>query len=106
MVLDALAAGASVITENIFENRFMFANELGRMGANIRIEGHHALIEGVQRLSAAPVQATDLRAGAALVLAGLNAEGETTIGEVHHIFRGYEDLIGKLTRLGAAIHSA
>lgn len=103
MVLDSLSQGASVMTENIFENRFMFANELNRMGANVHVEGHHALIEGVDRLSGAPVEASDLRAGAALVLAGLNAEGTTTITEVQHIYRGYEDLSGRLRKLGAVI---
>ncbi|MDR2671834.1 MAG: UDP-N-acetylglucosamine 1-carboxyvinyltransferase [Coriobacteriales bacterium] len=103
MVLDAVAAGTSVITENIFENRFMFADELNRMGANIRIEGHHALIEGVSRLSGAPVQAPDLRAGAALVLAGLNAEGESVISGTEHIDRGYQDLVGQLSSVGARI---
>lgn len=103
MVLDALAKGVSVITENIFENRFMFADELNRMGAAIRIEGHHAVIEGVEQLSGAPVKASDLRAGAALVLAGLNAEGITTVTEIEHIHRGYDDLVGKLAKLGAAV---
>lgn len=103
MVLDALAKGVSVITENIFENRFMFADELNRMGAQVRLEGHHAIIEGVERLSGAPVEASDLRAGAALVLAGLNAEGQSTITEVKHIYRGYENLVGKLQGLGASI---
>jgi UDP-N-acetylglucosamine 1-carboxyvinyltransferase len=103
MVLDALAKGVSVITENIFENRFMFADELNRMGASVRIEGHHAIIEGVERLSGAPVQASDLRAGAALVLAGLNAEGSSSISEVKHIYRGYEELVDKLKGIGATI---
>ncbi|MCL2807921.1 MAG: UDP-N-acetylglucosamine 1-carboxyvinyltransferase [Coriobacteriia bacterium] len=103
MVLAALSEGVSVITENIFENRFMFADELYRMGANIRIEGHHAIVEGVKRLSGAPVQASDLRAGAALVLAGINAEGSSIISEVRHIYRGYEDFVGKLRSLGATI---
>lgn len=103
MVLDALAKGVSVITENIFENRFMFADELNRMGAQVRIEGHHAIIEGVKRLSGAPVQASDLRAGAALVLAGLNAEGCSTITEIEHIYRGYDGLVKKLGKLGASI---
>ncbi len=106
MVLDALANGMCIITENIFENRFMFADELIRMGATIRIEGHHAVIEGVKRLSGAPVQASDLRAGAALVLAGLNAEGSSSISEVEHIYRGYEDLVGKLRGLGASIDTS
>jgi len=103
MVLGALAEGTSVITENIFENRFMFADELGRMGAKVRIEGHHAILTGVKRLSGAPVEASDLRAGAALVLAGLNAEGSSTISKVEHIYRGYEDLVGKLRFLGASL---
>lgn len=103
MVLDALAKGRSVITENVFENRFMFAEELNRMGATVHIEGHHAVIAGVERLSGAPVQASDLRAGAALILAGLNAEGCSTISEVKHIYRGYENLVEKLGSLGAVI---
>jgi UDP-N-acetylglucosamine 1-carboxyvinyltransferase len=103
MVLNALANGTSVITENIFENRFMFADELNRMGANIRIEGHHALIEGVKQLSGAPVQAPDLRGGAALVLAGLNAEGESRISNIEHIDRGYQNLVDKLKSIGANI---
>jgi len=103
MVLAALADGTSVITENIFENRFMFADELARMGANVRIEGHHAVLTGVKRLSGAPVEASDLRAGAALVLAGLNAEGSSTISNVEHIYRGYENLVEKLNSLGASL---
>ena len=103
MVLDAIAQGTSVITENIFENRFMFANELDRMGAQIRIEGHHAVINGVDQLSAAPVQASDLRAGAGLVLAGLVADGETVVGNIAHIDRGYENLVGKFKAVGARI---
>ncbi|MDR2035190.1 MAG: UDP-N-acetylglucosamine 1-carboxyvinyltransferase [Coriobacteriales bacterium] len=104
MVLAALADGVSVITENIFENRFMFVDELVRMGATVHLEGHHAVIEGVKQLSGAPVQASDLRAGAALVLAGINAEGSSHISEVEHIYRGYEGLVEKLQGLGAAIH--
>ena len=103
MVLCALAQGNSVITENVFENRFMFAAELGRMGADIRIDSHHALISGVEGLSGAPVSSTDLRGGAALVIAGLIADGETTVGEIGHIDRGYEDYVGKLRSLGAVI---
>jgi len=103
MVLLALADGGSVITENVFESRFMFADELVRMGADIRIEGHHALIKGVRRLSGAPVISPDLRGGAALVVAGLVAEGETVIGDVHHIERGYERFVEKLRGLGADI---
>jgi UDP-N-acetylglucosamine 1-carboxyvinyltransferase len=103
MVLAALSNGKSVITENIFENRFMFADELIRMGARISIEGHHALIDGVEQLSGAPVQAPDLRGGAALVLAGLNAEGQSTVSDIGHIDRGYHDLVGKLKSIGADI---
>ena len=103
MVLDALASGCSVITENIFENRFSFAIELNRMSASVRLEGHHAIIDGVKRLSGAPVEASDLRAGAALVLAGLNAEGSSSISKVEHIYRGYENLVGKLQGIGATL---
>ena len=103
MALLALAEGGSIITENVFENRFMFADELGRMGADIRIEGHHALVKGVEMLSGAPVRCPDLRGGAALVLAALVADGETVIGDIHHIDRGYERFIEKLSGLGADI---
>jgi UDP-N-acetylglucosamine 1-carboxyvinyltransferase len=103
MALMALSTGSCVITENVFENRFMFADELTRMGADIRIEGHHALIKGVEGLSGAPVRSPDLRAGAALVLAGLAAEGETTVSDIHHVERGYERFADKLTALGADI---
>ncbi len=101
MLLAALADGISVITENVFENRFMFAAELMRMGADITLEEHHAIIRGVKRLQGAPVSSTDLRAGAALVLAGIVAEGYTTVYEIGHIDRGYEDYVGKLSLLGA-----
>ena len=103
MAVMALAEGDSVITENVFENRFMFADELVRMGAVIRIEGHHALIKGVSSLSGAPVRCPDLRAGAALVIAGLVADGETTIIDTYHIERGYEGFVEKLAALGADI---
>ena len=103
MLLSACSEGNSVITENVFENRFMFAAELGRMGADISIEGHHALVRGSARLQGAPVQSTDLRAGAALVLAGIMAEGETQVHRVEHIDRGYEDYVGKLASLGADV---
>ncbi len=101
MLLASLADGVSVITENVFENRFMFASELMRMGADITLEEHHAIIRGVRRLQGAPVSSTDLRAGAALVLAGIVAEGYTTVYEIEHIDRGYEDYVGKLSSLGA-----
>lgn len=103
MVLAAVAKGSSIITENVFENRFMFASELQRMGADIRIDGHHALITGVGGFSGAPVSSTDLRGGAALVIAGLAADGETTVTNIYHIDRGYEDYVGKLRSLGADI---
>ena len=103
MLLAACANGSSVITENVFENRFMFAAELARMGAEISIEGHHALVHGGARLQGAHVSSTDLRAGAALVLAGIAAEGETSVHEIRHIDRGYEDYVGKLASLGADI---
>ena len=103
MLLAARAEGMSVVTENVFENRFMFAAELMRMGADIAIEDHHALIKGVEVLQGADVSATDLRAGAALVLAGIAAEGETRVHDIRHIDRGYEDYVGKLASLGADI---
>jgi UDP-N-acetylglucosamine 1-carboxyvinyltransferase len=99
----SLIPGVSVITENVFENRFMYVDELNRMGANIRIDGHHAVITGVPKLSGAPVSATDLRAGAALVLAGLAADGITEVHEIHHIMRGYENFDKKLREIGADI---
>jgi len=103
MALMAVAEGSSIITENVFENRFMFADELGRMGADIRIEGHHALVKGVSELSGAPVRSPELRGGAALVLAALCADGQTTVGDIHHIDRGYERFVEKLASLGADI---
>lgn len=103
MMLMALAEGDSVITENVFENRFMFADEIRRMGADVEVEGHRALVRGVPSLQGAPVVCPDLRGGAALVLAGLVAEGDTTVTDIYHIMRGYEDFTGKLASLGAAI---
>jgi UDP-N-acetylglucosamine 1-carboxyvinyltransferase len=103
MVLMAVADGASVITETIFENRFMHAQELDRMGADIRLEGNRAVIRGVKKLSGAPVMATDLRASVSLVLAGLVAEGQTEISRVYHLDRGYEHIERKLSSLGADI---
>jgi UDP-N-acetylglucosamine 1-carboxyvinyltransferase len=103
MALMAIAEGGSIITENVFENRFMFADELSRMGADIRIEGHHALVKGVSRLSGAPVRSTDLRGGAALVLAALAAEGDTEVSDIFHIDRGYERFTEKLAALGADV---
>ncbi|MFQ5541707.1 MAG: UDP-N-acetylglucosamine 1-carboxyvinyltransferase [Candidatus Binatia bacterium] len=103
MVLMAVADGVSVITENIFENRFMHAQELDRMGANIRLEGNRAIVRGVRSLSGAAVMATDLRASVSLVLAGLVAKGETEISRVYHLDRGYEHIEQKLSGLGADI---
>lgn len=101
MTLLATAAGDSIITENVFENRFMLAAELNRMGADIRIEGHHAIVHGVEGFSGAPVTSPDLRGGAALVMAGLVADGYTTVSAIHHIDRGYESFVEKLQSLGA-----
>ena len=103
MVLMALAKGLSVIAETIFENRFIHVSELQRMGGNIRIQGNSAIIQGVENLSGAQVMATDLRASASLVLAGLAAEGMTEVSRVYHLDRGYEGLEKKLARLGADI---
>ncbi|MCJ7558061.1 MAG: UDP-N-acetylglucosamine 1-carboxyvinyltransferase [Gammaproteobacteria bacterium] len=101
--LNAVANGVGAITETVFENRFMHAQELQRMGADIRIEGNTAIVTGVTRLTGAPVMATDLRASASLVLAGLVAEGETIIDRIYHIDRGYERIEEKLSALGATI---
>ena len=103
MLLATLAQGTSVITENIFENRYMAAAELARMGAHITIDNHHAIIEGVSSLQGAHVKATDLRCGATLVLAGVVASGTTYVRRIYHIDRGYEDYVGKLSLLGAQI---
>lgn len=98
-----VANGTSVFKENIFENRFRYIDELKRLGAKIKTEGNLALIEGVDKLTGAGCKATDLRGGAALVCAGLSAFGKTTIGEIQHIERGYEDIVGNLSHLGADI---
>lgn len=103
MLLLSLANGTSVINETIFENRFMHANEFLRMGANIKIEGNTAIVNGLDSLTGTKVKATDLRAGAALILAGLVADGETEISEIHHIKRGYADIVEKLQSVGADI---
>lgn len=103
MLLACYAQGTSIITENVFENRFMFASEIMRMGAKISLQEHHAVVEGPVKLQGAPVSSTDLRAGASLVLAGIMAEGKTTVTEVGHIDRGYEDFVKKLSHLGAQI---
>lgn len=106
MLLDAVAQGSSIITENVFENRFMFASEMQRMGADIVLDDHHAIVRGADRIQGADVEATDLRAGAALVLAGLAAEGTTYVHNIKHIDRGYEDYVGKLASLGANVERA
>ena len=104
--LAAVSAGSSLITENIFDGRFMFVNEMVRLGADIRTDGHHAVVRGRERLSGAPVRATDIRAGAGLVIAGLCAEGVTEVGEVHHIDRGYPDFVADLANLGVEVERA
>jgi UDP-N-acetylglucosamine 1-carboxyvinyltransferase len=103
MALMAVAQGTSIVTETVFENRFMHVDELKRMGASIKIDGRSAVVEGVKTLTGCPVKATDLRAGAALVLAGLVAEGQTEIGYIHHIDRGYDQLVEKFRNIGANI---
>jgi UDP-N-acetylglucosamine 1-carboxyvinyltransferase len=104
MGLMTVANGSSVVNETVFENRFMHVSELTRMGAKIRIEGHSAVVEGIKRLEGAKVSATDLRAGATLILAGLVAEGKTEIHNIYHIDRGYVEIESKLTSLGARIY--
>jgi len=106
MTLNAIAAGKSTIVETIFENRFMHVQELLRMGADIKLQGNTAIITGVPELTGAPVMATDLRASAGLVLAGLVAQGETTVDRIYHIDRGYERIEEKLAQLGASIKRA
>src|SRR5207253_9173853 len=101
MSLLSVARGTSIITENVFESRFMFVDELNRMGADIRTEGHHAVIRGVERLSAAPVRALDIRAGAAMVIAALLADGITEISHAYPVDRGYGDLASRLVAVGA-----
>jgi UDP-N-acetylglucosamine 1-carboxyvinyltransferase len=103
MAMLATASGTSIATENVFESRFLYVYELRRMAADIRTEGHHAVIRGVDRLSAAPVRALDIRAGAAMVIAGLVADGVTAVDDVQHIDRGYEGFEDKLIALGADI---
>ena len=103
MVLNAIAKGASKVTETIFENRFMHVNELVRLGAKIQIEGKVAMVEGVPQLSGATVMATDLRASASLVMAGLVAQGETLVDRIYHLDRGYDKMEAKLRAIGADI---
>ena len=103
ITLNAIADGTSLVTENVFEGRFMFVNELLRLGAKIQVDGHHAAITGIPQLSAAPVAATDIRAGAGLVLAALVSDGETIIEDAFHIDRGYPDFAAQLVSLGADV---
>jgi len=103
MALNAIADGSSCIVETIFENRFMHVQELQRMGANIRVNGNSAMLNGIEFLTGAPVMATDLRASASLILAGLAAKGDTTVERVYHVDRGYENIETKLSNIGANI---
>jgi UDP-N-acetylglucosamine 1-carboxyvinyltransferase len=101
--LNSIASGVATITENVFENRFMHISELQRMGAAIKLEGNTVIVQGVDQLHAAPVMATDLRASASLVLAGLVADGETIVDRIYHIDRGYERIEEKLQKIGGLI---
>ena len=106
MAMLTISEGAGLVTETIFENRFMHVPELNRMGANITVQGHSAIVRGVKTLKGAEVMATDLRASVALVLAGLVAEGETTVNRIYHLERGYERIVEKLSAVGANIKHA
>jgi UDP-N-acetylglucosamine 1-carboxyvinyltransferase len=99
----SIADGVGIVTENLYPGRFRYVEELQRLGADIRTDGHHAVVRGVAKLSGAPVRAPDIRAGAALVVAGLAADGETVVSGVQHVDRGYDDLVGRLVALGAEI---
>jgi UDP-N-acetylglucosamine 1-carboxyvinyltransferase len=103
MAINCIADGVATIRETIFENRFMHANELARLGADIQIEGSNAIVRGVDHLEGATVMATDLRASASLVIAGLVARGETLIDRIYHLDRGYEHIEEKLSKLGALV---
>jgi UDP-N-acetylglucosamine 1-carboxyvinyltransferase len=103
LALNAVADGAAMVTENLFEARFMFVDELARLGADIRTDGHHAVVRGKERLSGAPVRATDIRAGAGLIMAGLVADGVTTVSDGYHVDRGYPGFDAQLRALGADI---
>ncbi|CAB4755723.1 MAG: UDP-N-acetylglucosamine 1-carboxyvinyltransferase [Actinobacteria bacterium] len=103
IALNAIADGHSLVTENVFESRFMFVNELIRLGAHINVDGHHASIDGIAELSGAPVEATDIRAGAGLILAALVSDGETTIDQAFHVDRGYPNFAEQLCTLGAKV---
>jgi UDP-N-acetylglucosamine 1-carboxyvinyltransferase len=104
--LAAVSEGASLITENIFDGRFMFVNEMARLGADIRTDGHHAVVRGRETLSSAPVRATDIRAGAGLIIAGLCADGVTEVSHAHHVDRGYPDFVADLRALGVDVDRA
>jgi UDP-N-acetylglucosamine 1-carboxyvinyltransferase len=104
--LASVSEGASLITENIFDGRFMFINEMVRLGADIKTDGHHAVVRGRQVLSSAPVRATDIRAGAGLIMAGLCADGITEVSRAHHVDRGYPDFVADLRALGAVVERA
>jgi UDP-N-acetylglucosamine 1-carboxyvinyltransferase len=106
VALLSYSTGTSYATENVFSGRFRYVGELARMGAQIRVDGHHMVIDGVERLSGAPVRAVDIRAGAALVVAALGADGETTITDAHHIDRGYERFVERLASVGADVERA
>jgi UDP-N-acetylglucosamine 1-carboxyvinyltransferase len=103
IAMNAISVGAALVTENLFEARFRFVQELARLGADVRTDGHHALVRGRPALSGAPVEATDIRAGAGLVLAGLVAEGATDVYGVGHIDRGYAGFVEVLNSLGADV---
>jgi UDP-N-acetylglucosamine 1-carboxyvinyltransferase len=102
-VLLTQAQGVSYITEGVYENRFRYVDELRRMGAQVKVDGRTAIIEGGSSLSAAPVKAVDLRGGVAVIIAGLIADGETEVEDIHLIERGYDDIVGKLQKIGADI---
>jgi UDP-N-acetylglucosamine 1-carboxyvinyltransferase len=103
MAVNCIAEGAASVSETIFENRFMHVNELLRLGASIQVDGHTAIVQGVDKLSGATVMATDLRASASLVIAGLVAEGETVVDRIYHLDRGYDRMERKLAGVGADI---
>ena len=103
VVMLSVAHGTSIVTESIFDNRFRYVEQLTSMGAKIQVDGKIAVVEGVKELKPAPISATDLRAGAAMIIAGLITRGCTEIEDIHHIERGYENLVGKFVDLGASI---
>ena len=102
-VLLAIAKGTSILSESVWDNRFQYVGQLSRMGANIQVDGKVAVIEGVEHLTGVKVKATDLRAGAAMIIAGMVAEGTTTVENIHYVDRGYEDVVAKFGSLGADI---